>query len=297
MKKKILSVGLTTILALGLVACDKNALDDLSKVTLEDIQEANKGDQLLKNYDSIQYQMEIHSDGGKYTEKAGVAKVDGEYCYTVRLEDSEAFRTETCKDGFIFAEYGDLDGAEYSTIWCMDGEYDAYLKECVEGFLVADVDDLDITEVLEEDDYVSVTAQVDEGDNVSEEYDYFYEYVMDKSDLSVSQFVAYSVDQEKEKSIMSFAEVSYGEKFEVPSCVAKLQKEEQRTVKVVVDPGKSTEKTYEVKIAGTSAFDALLTDGYMLYTDKKGESMYEVGSEVPGENGMYSDMTVYAIND
>lgn len=294
--KKIAAVAMAAMVMVSLTACgDKSAEKDLSKVTLEDIEKANNGENLLDNYKSVQYKMQITEEDGQYIEEAAVTEIDGEYCYSVKLEDTEAYRNEVFKDGYIYSAYGDTDGVEYAVCWFMDGEYENYLNECVQGFLVADTEALEITEVLEKEDYVSVTAQIDEGDNVSEEYDYFYEYVMDKEDLSITQFVAYATNADEEKSLSSFAEVTYDEEFTVPSFVNTLQKADTRTVKVIVDPGKDSEKVHEVKIAGTAVFDAVLSDGYTLYSDKNGKTEYTFGQESPGEKGNYPDMTVYAI--
>lgn len=312
MKKKIVAVTMATMLAVALPACSKKeentpVVEDLSKVTLADIEKANAGETLVDKYKSVAYKMEIR-DTDKYTEEAAIAKKDGKYCYTVTLEDSEAYRTETFKDGYMYSEYGNTNGVEHSVCWFMDGEYDAYLNSCVENFIVGTTDDQKITEIITEKDYVSVTAQVDEGDNVSAEYDFYCEYVMDKTTLEVNQFLAYmvssgetstddksSTEEEGEMSISTFAEVTYDEEYKEPSYVKKLQDEEKRTVTLIVDPGTDSEKSHKIEIAGTAIFDAVLADGYELYSDAKGNTVYEIGSELPETDGTYSDMTVYAM--
>lgn len=314
MKKKITALCLAAVLAMGLTACGEKSVEELQKITLEDIEKANMGDALLDNHDSVQYRMEIHQEGTKMTEYATIAKDGDDYIYSVKMEDTENYRTEVFKDGYIYSEYGGTDGLGYAVCWFMDEEYDAYLNDCVQGFLVGDMTGLDIvkTEVSKDGkingkevegmsdakkqlEYVSVTAQIDEGDNVSEEYDYFYEYIMDTETLEIDQFLAYGVDTEDEEALNSFAQITYDEEYSEPSFVNKLEKEDKRTVTIVVDPGKSSEKKHTVEIAACAEFDAVLSDGYVLYSDKDGKTEYTVGSESLNEEGNYSDMTVYAI--
>lgn len=299
MKRKIAAIMMTATLAAALTACgDKAVVEDLSKVTLKDIEKANAGSALLDNHDTVKYKMEIHEEGSKMTEEAMLTEDDGEYGYVVKVEDSENYRNEVFKDGYVYSEYGSTAGLEYAVCWFMEGEYDKYLEESTEAFLVAGTDGLEITDVLEEEGYVSVTAQLDEGDNISTEYDFFYEYVMDKTSLEINQFVAYAKDASDEQSISSFAEITYDEEYSEPSFVNKLQKEEsKRTVTVVVDPGKKSEKKIEVEIAAYAIFDAVLSDGYELYSDKDGEDAFTIGDESPDDKGNYSDMTLYAIKN
>lgn len=314
MKKQMTAIILTAVLAAGLTGCGGNSADELQNITLEDIEKANKGDALLKNHDSVQYRMEIHQEGSKMTEYASIAKAGDEYLYAVKLEDTENYRTEVLKDGYIYSEYGSTDGLGYAVCWCMDDEYETYLDECIQGFLVPDVEGLDITKVEvskdgkingediegmsdaeKELEYVSVTAQLDEGDNVSDEYDYFYEYIMNTDSLEIDQFMAYGVDTEGEETLNSFAQISYDSDYSEPSFVSKLQKEDKRTVTIIADPGKSSEKKYTAEIAVCAEFDAILSDGYQLYSDKNGKTEYTVGDESLNEDGEYSDLTVYAI--
>lgn len=326
MKKQIAAVTITLVMATGLTACSSKVVGDLSKVTLEDIEKANTGEALLGRHDTAQYTMEIHEQGGKMTETAIMAKDGDDYKYFIKLEDSENYRQEVFKDGYIYSEYGSTsDGVEYAVCWFMDEkEYDSYLKECVDGFLVSGVEGLDITKLEYIDDgkkvdvtvengkvkeeksqdaskeeeelaYLSVIAQIDEADNESEEYDYFYEYVTNTDDLEINQFLAYAEDEEEEQSMMSFAEVTYDEEYKEPSFVSKLQKDDKRTVTVVVDPGTGSEKSHKVEIAGCAIFDAILSEGYTLYSDKEGKTEFVIGQETPGDNGKYPDMTVYAI--
>ncbi len=327
MKKKMTAVTLTVVLATGLTACSGRVVGDLSKITLKDIEKANAGEALLDNHDSMQYRMEMHEDGSKLTEQVFIAKDGKDYNYYSRLEDSENYREEVFKDGYIYSEYGNTsDGLEYGVCWFMDeSDYDAYLQQSVDAFLMSGTEGLDITKIEyiedgkagtitmkdgkvtdekvedadeneEEMEFVSVSAQIDEGDNVSTEYDYFYEYVMNADNLEINQFLAYAMNlEEEEQELMSFAEVTYDEQYSEPSFVSKLQKEDKRTVTVIVNPGEGSEKKHTVEIAKCAVFDAVLSEGYELYSDKEGKNVFEIGSETPGEDGTYSDMTVYAM--
>lgn len=327
--KKTVAAALTVVLAAGLTACGTRVVSNLEEVTLEDIEKANAGEALLSNHDTMQYKMELHESGSKYTEQVFIEKKDKEYNYYSRLEDSDNYREEVFKDGMIYSEYGNTtSGLEYSVCWFMrESDYDSYLKNNVDTFLVSDMEGLDISKIeyvvdetsatlsvkngkvtdrtqekVDKDkfkmEYLSVTAQLDEGDNVSEDYDYFYEYVMNVDNLEINQFLAYAVDvEEDEQELMSFAEVTYDEAYQEPSFVNKLRKADKRTVTVIADPNTDDEKKYSVEIANNAVFDAVLPDGYELYTDKDGKSVFEIGSESLGENGSYPDMKVYAIKE
>ena len=148
-----------TAAVLMLAGCgEKSVVEDMNKVSLEDIEKANKGDQLLENHKTISYKMELREEGTKMTEEAVLAKEDGEYCYATRLEDSEVYKNEVFKEGRMYASYGSSSGVEYAVYWFMDGEYESYLKGNVDGFLVSSTERLDITRREIEDDLVSVST-------------------------------------------------------------------------------------------------------------------------------------------
>lgn len=286
---------MSMVLAAGLAGCGTEK--DLSKVELTDIQEANQGEKLLENHGVVSYKMEFRDSDGKMTEEASLVKDGKDTVYQVKLSQSSTYnRTEVYKDGWSYSEFVDGEDITHEVFWYMDGEYDAELKQYVDAFLVDGVDGLEIKEREEGENYYSIKAQVDEGDNVSEEYDYFYEYVVDKSSLEIDQYVAYALDSDEKQNVMSFAEVTYDDKYSEPDFVKSLQNAEKtRTVTIITDPGTSSEKKTEVKIASTALFDAVVADGYGVYTDRDGRQQYDETSQEADQNGNYEDITLYLI--
>lgn len=299
MRKGITFV-ITVLMAAALAGCaGGKAVGDLSKVQLEDIEKANEGGKLLEEHGSISYKMEFRGESGKVTEKAILSKNGDGYDYHVKMESSGDYREEVYKDNYMYAEYGGSDsGISYDVYWFMDGMFDEFMKESVAGFLVDGTEGLEITKREEKNNFMSVTAQVDEGDNVSEEYDFFYEYVMDKDSLEITQFVGYSLDQEESKSVQSFAEVYYDESYSEPSFVKKLEKpSKKRTVTIVTDPGESNEKTTKLEISAQASFDVALKDGYTAYTDKAGTKEYTAQSDTLLDSGVFDDLKLYLIKE
>lgn len=298
--RKAIAILITVFIAAALAGCGSGrAVSDLSKVKLEDIEKANEGSKLLEDHDSVSYKMEFHGDDGKVTEEAILLKNGDGYDYHVRMENSGNYRDEVYKDSFLYAEYGGSDsGLSYEVYWFMDGVFDTFMKESVSGFLVNGTEDLEITKREEGDGFVSVTAQVDEGDNVSEEYDFFYEYVMDKESLEINQFVGYTLDKEETRSVQSFAEVSYDKSYKEPSFVKKLEKpSKMRTVTIVIDPGTEGEKTEKLEISAQAAFDVVPKDGYTAYADKEGKKEYTADSDTVSEAGTFNNLIVYMIKE
>lgn len=295
MRKAIALFMITMLMAATLAGCGK----DLSKIKLEDIEKANEGSKLLEDHSSVSYKMEIRGESGKVTEEATLSKNDDGYDYYVRMETFGEYREEVYKDNYMYAEYGGNDsGIYYEVYWYMDGVFDEFMKESVTGFLVDGTEGLEITKREEEDNFMSVTAQMDEGDNVSEEYDFFYEYVMDKDSLEINQFVGYSLDQEESKYVHSFAEVNYDESYNEPSFVKKLEKpSKKRTVTIVTSPGKSDEKTTKLEISAQAAFDVMLKDGYTAYMDKAGTKEYTAQSDTLLDSGVFDDLKLYLIKE
>ncbi len=295
--RRVIAFMMTVLMVAALAGCTEKV--DLSEVKLEDIEKANKGSRLLEDHSSVSYKMEFRGEEGKVTEEAILSKKDDGHDYYVKMQSSGDFREEVYKDNFLYAEYGgNDDGVNYEVNWFMDGLFDEFMEESIAGFLVNGTDGLEITKREEKENFMSVTAQVDEGDNVSEEYDFFYEYVMDKDNLEITQFVGYSLDQEKEQSIQSFAEVSYDESYEEPAFLAKLEKpSKKRTVTIVMNPGKSNEKTTKLEISAQAVFDVALKDGYGVYTDKEGTKEYTKQSDRLLESGMYDDLKLYLVKE
>ena len=245
----------------------------------------------------VSYKMEFRDSDGKMTEEASLAKDGKDTVYQVKLSQSSTYnRTEVYKDGWSYSEFVDGGDITHEVFWYMDGEYDAELEQYVDAFLVDGVDGLEIKDREEGEDYYSIKAQVDEGDNVSEEYDYFYEYVVDKSSLEIDQYVAYALDSDEKQNVMSFAQVTYDDKYSEPAFVKSLQNADKtRTVTIVTDPGTSSEKKTEVKIASTALFDAVVADGYGVYTDRDGRQQYDETSQEADQDGNYEDITLYVI--
>lgn len=283
------------VLAAALTGCSEER--DLSGIQLEDIQEVNEGAKLLDNHDTVSYKMEMRDENGKMTEEAMLGKDGDDTLYQMKVsESSTVYRQEVMKDGWLYSQMVDGDDISYEVCLFVDDEFDENLKEYVRAFLVSDVDGLDITQREDAEEYYSITAQVDEGDNVSEEYDYFYEYIMNKESLEIDQFVAYALDADKKQDVISFAQVMYDEEYSEPSFVNELEKPDKtRTVTLVADPGTSEEKKTTHKIAKNALFDVIVPEEYGVYTDSQGTKEYDVSEVEPEEDGNYEDITLYFI--
>lgn len=287
--KRVLVTGIAAAMCLS--GC--SGAVDIDKVTLEDIKEANSGKAIMENHDSVSYKMELRDEDGKFVEEAALYKEDDEICWLMQVSEGEDYMNMLLKDGFIFTELSNSEGIRYDVCWLMGGRFEEYVDENMQSFLIDDVDKLKITEREEKEDYISVTALMDEGDNVIEDYDLFYEYVMNKETLEVNQFVSYGKDEEGKKDVGSFAEVNYDEEVKEPKFAEELKNaKEKRKITLVIDDGKKTKKEL-VEISKTASFDLILEEGYEVYTDKDGVNVYSVDNDAPNGTDGYQDMTLY----
>lgn len=290
--KKVVLLGIGMAATMCFSACGSDEVD-VEKVSMKDIQKANHGEELLANHDSVSYKMETRDEKGKFMEEAYLYEEDDKVRYLLEVSEGEDYMNMLLKDGYIYTELSNSAGVHYDVCWLMGKQYDNYVDENIRAFLIDEVDGLEIKKREESEDYISVTALVDAGDNAMEDYDMYYEYVMNKETLEVNQFVSYGMGSDKKKDIGSFAQISYDEEVEEPDFVSDLEdSEKKRTITLVIDDGKST-KEEVLKTASTASFDLILEDGYEVYTDKECTKTYSVDNDMPAGTKGYQDMTLY----
>lgn len=286
LKKLSLLIGIGLMTSVTLYGCNNATNNEQTdkassvEVTLEEIKEANRTENLLKNCDSFLIQMEDQSDTWQYY-------ADSELVY---YEDSDM--SELTTKNTKFGKYSRfISGSLYveepmDITWCdnllFEETYyeDEELVDCVQKD-----DKLLLTTQIPTESYVDIVGHRYEGDYV------LLEYILNKETYAIEEFTETVMHKNNTTTISLTATVEYNAAR--PEMAEELlshatQTENLRTVTVIVAPDTPDEKTYSVSVP--------VGDDVEIYKPDKYKKMYmdrNCTQDLPSTTDLSKDATYY----
>lgn len=243
---KLRTIGCVSIIAAAMLTGCKGSDDASDKgktsvdITLEEVMEANRTENLRKHYDNFRISMEDDEAAWKYY-------VNQDYVFYEDGSISE-LTTDTCKfgkytrfvTGFLFIEE-EQDNSWYDNL-LFDAEYAEYeeLVDCVK-----DGDTLLLTSQIPTKQFVKLVGHKAEGDYI------LMEYRLDPDTYAIEEFTETIMHSNNTTTISLKTTVEYDT--DCPEMATTLyqhatQTDNLRTVTVVVAPDTSQEKSYSIQV-------------------------------------------------